>query len=129
MASANNNEQGNDQGRNHSGNNQGNGGNHDPDHDHDNDSGHGHSDHDHDAPCYCRGTLILTKRGEVGIEDLAIGEMVVTISGDAKPIKWIGRRSYAGPLITGNRAVLPIVVRAGALAPDIPVRDNPISGR
>ena len=63
--------------------NRGNGGNHDPDHDHDNDNGHGNSDHDHDAPCYCRGTLIMTERGQIRIEDLAIGDMVVTISGEA----------------------------------------------
>src|SRR5262249_33840952 len=74
-------------------------------------------------PCYCRGTLILTKHDEVRIEDLAIGDMVVTISGEAKPIKWICRRSDAGQFIAGNRAVLPIVVRAGALAPNIPARD------
>ena len=84
---------------------------------------HVHDGSGDDAPCYCRGTLIRTLGGEVAVEDLAIGDMVVTISGEAKAIKWIGRRSYAGRFIAGKREVLPIVVRAGALEPEIPARD------
>ena len=35
-----------------------------------------------DAPCYCHGTAILTEGGEVRVEELAIGDRVVTVRPD-----------------------------------------------
>jgi autotransporter-associated beta strand protein len=75
------------------------------------------------AACYCRGTLILTPDGEVPVEALAIGDRVVTLSGEVRPICWIGQRAYDGRFIAGKRAVLPIRITAGALADGVPAHD------
>ncbi len=78
-------------------------------------------------PCYCPGTLILTPQGERPVETLAIGDEVLTAAGTARPIKWIGRRSYSGRFIMGRKNILPICIKAGALADDVPRRDLWIS--
>jgi hypothetical protein len=73
--------------------------------------------------CYCRGTLVRTRHGEKAVESLEIGEEVRTVSGALRPIKWLGRRSYGGRFILGRKDVLPICIKAGALADNVPVRD------
>ena len=73
--------------------------------------------------CFLPGSLILTDRGEVAVETLAIGDLVVTASGARRPIKWIGTRSYSARFARNNAAAHPICFRAGSLADNQPTRD------
>jgi hypothetical protein len=38
-----------------------------------------------DVACYCAGVMILTESGEVAVEDLRIGDRLVTLYGSLKP--------------------------------------------
>jgi Hint domain len=77
--------------------------------------------------CFAAGTRLATPHGEVAVEDLAIGDLVVTMSGALRPIKWIGCRSYSGRFVMGRKDVLPICIKAGALDDNVPGRDLWIS--
>jgi O-antigen biosynthesis protein len=76
-------------------------------------------------PCYCAGTLISTVRGDVRVEELAIGDEILTLCSEPRPIKWIGRRSYRRPFM--GRNVAPILIKTGALSENVPLRDLYVS--
>ena len=73
--------------------------------------------------CVLRGTHVLTPRGEIKVEDLAIGDLVNTFDGTAKPIKWIGRRSHGGI----DTEMLPVKIARSALGHLIPHTDLYVS--
>jgi len=82
----------------------------------------------HGHACFLRGTRLLTPSGERKIEELRIDDPVTTLSGETKPITWIGRRVYKRSTGTSYpESVLPIRVAKGALGPDAPHCDLFIS--
>lgn len=68
--------------------------------------------------CYLAGTRILTPSGEVEIEQLRVGDLVLTSDHGAQPIRWIGVSEL--PIAP---AIAPIRISKGALGAGLPQRD------
>ena len=76
--------------------------------------------------CFMAGTMIRTPDGEVAVEALKPGDLVLTTTGEAKPVNWVGRQTVSKRFADPLRSY-PIRVRAGALDDNTPVRDLLIS--
>jgi hypothetical protein len=77
--------------------------------------------------CYLRGTHIRTRQGERRVEDLKTGDSVVTLSGESKPIKWIGRQQFKKSSECWPKDFEPIRVSRFALDEWTPHRDLYVS--
>jgi subtilisin family serine protease len=73
--------------------------------------------------CFAQGTSIATARGPVAVEDLCIGDAVLTESGQARPVVWLGHRRVACARHPHPQDVWPVRVQAHAFAPNRPSRD------
>jgi hypothetical protein len=81
----------------------------------------------YDLLCYLRGTHILTPTGEVFVEDIKIGDRVMTRFGAIQQVKWIGRQSYDANFVARDPERMPVCIRAGALGAQGPARDLYVS--
>ena len=78
----------------------------------------------HGTGCFLRGTRILAPQGAERVENLAIGDCVITARGESKPIKWIGGRRFSqGLSAQWPDDVHPIRVARSALADNVPHSD------
>jgi hypothetical protein len=75
-----------------------------------------------DAICFMAGTLIRTPDGEVAVETLKRGDLLLTSDGQVKPVSWLGRQTVSTRFADPIR-VWPIRIKAGALADNVPSRD------
>ncbi len=73
--------------------------------------------------CFLRGTAIQTPDGEVRIEDLRVGDLVLTVRGEAVPIRWIARHLYRKGGPSWPESVMPIRVSRNALSEGVPHSD------
>lgn len=83
--------------------------------------------HSFSVPCFAAGTRIRTVRGEVPVEALVIGDIVVNLWGEHLPVVWLGHRRVDCRRHARVADVLPIRITADAFAPGMPVRDLRLS--
>ncbi len=83
-----------------------------------------------DAPvfvCFRNGTLIQTTRGDVPVEELSVGDMVITRDHGPQPLRWIGSKKVDAALLQAFGTMRPVRISAGALGDALPKRDLYVS--
>lgn len=78
-------------------------------------------------PCFCRGTMIRTARGDVAVQDLQVGDLVETRDNGMRPIHWIGGRALDRVDLALKPKLQPIRICAGALGAGLPETDLMVS--
>ncbi len=79
------------------------------------------------VPCFTPGTLIATPEGERRVEDLKVGDRVITRDNGIQDIRWYGQRALTGADLQANEKLHPILIRQGALGNGLPERDMLVS--
>ena len=78
-------------------------------------------------PCFTPGTLIATPRGERPVEDLQVGDRVITRDNGIQEIAWLGRKPISGTQLIQNPHLKPILIKRGSLGQGLPERDMMVS--
>lgn len=78
---------------------------------------------DYQMPCFAAGTRIRTRRGEVAVEALAVGDEVALLRGGFAPVAWLGHREVDCTALRHPAEGWPLRVRAHAFGPGAPHRD------
>ena len=74
------------------------------------------------ALCFLPDTLIQTPAGQIKVQDLQVGDAITTFGGTHRPATWIGTGAVLAT--RGKRGpATPVIVRKGALAPNVPTQD------
>jgi len=79
------------------------------------------------VPCFTPGSIILTSVGEKRVEDLQLGDKIVTRDNGVQEIRWIGTKRVDGRRLLENPHLRPVLIRKGALGKGLPERDMTVS--
>lgn len=77
--------------------------------------------------CFANGTLLATPRGDVAIEQLRVGDLILTADNGPQPIQWMLRKTWTPDQVSANPSLAAVLIRKDALAQGMPSRDLRLS--
>jgi len=75
------------------------------------------------AVCFTPGTFITTPSGDRLIEDLQVGDLVITEDHGVQAIRWIGRKKITGARLHAHNNLRPVKVEKDAFGKGLPNAD------
>lgn len=75
--------------------------------------------------CFTTGTAIRTLYGDVLIEDLSVGDMVITADNGPQPIRWIGKRTLDRQALLAAPNLLPVLIESHVFGNERPLLVSP----
>ncbi|GAA6207333.1 hypothetical protein NBRC116601_06260 [Cognatishimia sp. WU-CL00825] len=79
------------------------------------------------VPCFTPGSQIATELGLKNVEDIEVGDRIITRDHGSQPVRWVGRRDLTKPELIKSPFLRPILIQAGALGADLPHKDMLVS--
>ncbi|MGL4280601.1 MAG: Hint domain-containing protein [Albidovulum sp.] len=79
------------------------------------------------TPCFAAGSRIVTDRGAIAVEELCVGDRVLTRDHGYRPIRWIGAREFSDDQLDEYPELRPVHIAAGALDGTLPLADLSVS--
>ena len=77
--------------------------------------------------CFTPGTMITTIEGLRAVEDLDVGDLVLTMDSGYQPLRWIGTRTLDAEVLEAAERLRPIRIKADCFAPQFPNADLVVS--
>jgi len=75
------------------------------------------------AVCFTPGTKITTPSGDRLIEDLKVGDLVITADNGIQTIRWVGRKKITGARLHVHDHLRPVKIKKGAFGKGLPNAD------
>ncbi len=79
------------------------------------------------VPCFTPGTQIATPQGLRSVEELQVGDKVLTRDNGVQKLCWTGRREISQAQLLESKHLRPVLIRKGALGKGLPDRDMAVS--